>query len=236
MSYTKLNTQEEIADAAKYLAEAWKDENIPQRQWDIIVNERKAVEDGKVMSISPYRTFLRALAATMISRHEDAMILEIGAASGFYYRVMTAGGFHWNYVACDYSEAFKKFSEKMIPEIRQYDVCDAANLPYEDKSFDVAVSGCCLIHMPEWKRGIAEAVRVSGNAVIFHRTPLLSTKPTTVWTKEAYGVPCIEYWFNRDEFYAELKKHNLNVIEESPVFENDFEGDKFGHYTILCER
>jgi len=60
----------------------------------------------------------------------------------------------------------------MYPAIR-FDVEDATRLRYNSDSFDIVVSGCCLLHISEYEKAIAEAARVSREFVVFHRTPVL---------------------------------------------------------------
>lgn len=54
-------------------------------------------------------------------------------------------------------------------------VCDAHQLPFEDRQFDCAVSSRMLMHLANWKHGLAELCRVSRQAVVLDFPPLFSS-------------------------------------------------------------
>jgi len=236
VSYTELKTKEEIEEAAK-MSNAWQDASIPQKQWDIsVAKELVKIDEGKYYEVPPFRAFADSLYP--IRKEPINNVLEVGASSGYYGYLMDKLGYghydyKWEYTALDYSKAFKKFAEEKFPGIK-FDIGDALNLPYNDCWFDLVISGCCMIHLFDWKRAIREAVRVSKKYVMFHRTPLLTNTTTKFFTKEAYDVPCLEIWFGMQEFYKELEKNCLRVINRNIVFEYQHqEFGTYGHYAIM---
>lgn len=224
------------------LVDAWKDSSIPQRHWDVIANERRLVAEGRTKEVAPYRAIhecFEAIAERLLHINncrcpQMVSVLEIGAATGFYDRVLKSLG--WNkvfYTAVDYSTAFKDFAAKVHPDIN-FIVGDATNLVNVDtSSYGIVISGCCMLHIEDWKAAMREAVRVAKSYVIFHRTPLIE-RPTFTFQKEAYGVICSETWFNRKEFYNVVADLGLKVIKEVEVFNRPQED--FGHFSIVCEK
>ena len=103
-------------------------------------------------------------------------------------------------------------ARKKYPSL-DFDVGDATDLHYADKSFDIVVSGACLLHIPEYWKGIAEAARVASDYVIFHRTPIVWGQAEQWYRKQAYGVETVEIHFNEDDFLDLLTKwsHNLSL-------------------------
>ncbi len=53
-------------------------------------------------------------------------------------------------------------------------VCDADRLCFDDQTFDCVLSSRLLMHLADWRKGIAELCRVSKRGVIIDFPPLLS--------------------------------------------------------------
>ncbi len=230
--YKELTTPEQ-RESALTLVDAWKRPELPERQWRANSGERDHLREAQgYRRVAPFRAFAGALAMTNLPRHRPSVrLLEVGCASGYYHEVLRNAGYSWTYVGIDYSAAFQKFATQVLPHVR-VEVGDACALPYPTGSFDVVVSGGCLQHIKDWRAGVAEAARVSGRYTLFHRTPLLASKSTTYWLKEAYEVPCFEIWFNRTEFEGEVARAGLVPVGSETVVETaDFGG--YGHYSLL---
>lgn len=216
------------------LADAWKDPSIPQRQWDAIAGERKLVSEGRAREVAPYRAMDECLhaIAKVGGLPIGADILEIGASSGFYSRVIESMGWEINYIGLDYSQSFKDFAEKVHPDI-PYHIGDVTNLEnINTNKYDIVISGCCLLHIPDWRAAMRETVRVARDYVIFHRTPLVDNRGTFTFEKEAYGVKCQETWFNRMEFMMIVADLGLEVIKEVEVFKTP----DYSHVSIVCAK
>lgn len=229
----RLHTQQEINDALA-LVDAWKNPNLPERQWEVIKNERLLVYQNRALEVAPYKAALAALGYAKLDNTPETKILDIGAGSGIYSEIIRRSGFQWSYAACDYSEAFKEFSQIKYPELN-YEVQDATALTYADNQFDFVLHGCCLIHIRDWQDAIAEAARISKKYILFHRTPMVNEPENQYWIKEAYGVPCFDIWFSQDKFTKELEKNQLKIVHTETVFQTD-QPDGYGHFSILCEK
>lgn len=237
LNYRKLTTQEEIKAVAEARDEAWKHAEMPQRQYDVNIKEILFLDLGEWGRVAPFRTFIDAITNLSEDLQENdpkVKVLEIGCSSGYYGKLLKKAGFQWDYTGCDYSPHYKEFAAKHFPDLK-IDIEDARALSYPDASFDVVVSGCCLIHIYDWQKAMAETVRASKKYVIFSRTPLLETSPTIYYEKTAYEIPCLEIWFNRQSFEREIEKNGLKIIKEVPVFRDDREGG-YSHVTIVCEK
>ena len=138
-------------------------------------------------------------------------LLEVGCSSGFYSEVVEIAGLQVQYSGCDYSDAFICLAREKYPAVA-FEVEDATALSYPDCSFDVVVSGCCLLHIPEYVKGVEEAVRIARQYVIFHRTPVVFGQPEQWYRKQAYGVETVEIHFNEAEFLALLDRNGLELI------------------------
>jgi hypothetical protein len=85
------------------------------------------------------------------------------------------------------------------------------------------VSGCCLLHIPEYAATVAEIARVARRYAAFHRTPVVWGQPEQWYRKQAYRVETMEIHFNEPEFLSLLERnglellatHTLRLLEES---------------------
>jgi SAM-dependent methyltransferase len=233
--YKELTTAEE-REMALALVDAWKEPELPDRQWRANRAEREHLREAQgYRQVAPFRAFAGALAMTSLPRHSPSVrLLDVGCSSGYYHDVLRNAGYSWTYVGIDYSPAFKEFAGQVLPHV-QVEVGDARALPYPADSFDIVVSGGCLLHIEEWPAAIAEAARVCSRYTLFHRTPLLAAKATTYWLKQAYDVPCFEIWFNHTDFMEQVARAGLVPVGRETLFETaDFGG--YGHYSLLCQK
>lgn len=222
-------------EVAAHLSEAWQDPEIPQRQYELFV--KKQLEDyrnGQPLDV--YDNIIDIIKSN-IDIDESKRILEIGCSSGYYNEALKIKGVTAEYSGCDYSEVFIDFARKLYPDI-DFQVQDARALTYPDGSFDIAVSGGCLLHIMDYEKAITETARVAKDYVIFHRTPVLHKKETSYFIKTAYGVKMFEIHFNERELLRLMKKNNLrlvDIITFNAAFEDSI-GDFYAYKTYLCEK
>jgi SAM-dependent methyltransferase len=229
MTYIELKTTQEILDVRKYI-DAWKDKTIPEKQYNISV-ERELKKNWE--EVAPFKALKQVV--DFIPNDEKFDCIEIGASSGYNGQLLKRWDIKWDYTGLDYNPEFGVLSKKLWPD-QKFVEGDALNLLYPDNSFDVVISGCCMLHIFDYKKAIQEVVRISKKYVIFHRHPLLWESETRFFMKEAYGIPCFEIWFGAHEFKQDMKDNGLNILQTVPVFERDTEYGKYGHYSILCQK
>ncbi len=228
-NYVRLEPEDVPARAAE-LADGWKSPEIPMRQWiSVVRGEVQRFREGVPMP--HFEILIRALKSTGL---ENPTLLDVGASSGFYSEILKIGGFDCQYHGLDYSPAYKELAESLFPGIA-FTVGDARDLPFDDGAFDVVLSGCCLLHVFEADRVIAETARVAKQYAVFNRTPVLSGDfPTVYWEKKAYGVSCIECHMNEAELLGMFAVHRLEVVSHEDVFWGA--DNNFGHRTYLLKK
>ncbi|MGO4133800.1 class I SAM-dependent methyltransferase [Rhizobium brockwellii] len=168
----------------------------------------------------------------------DGSLLEIGCSSGYYSEVLDANGLPLRYRGCDYSDAFIDMARSTYPGL-SFDVEDATRLSYQNDAFDVVVSGCCLLHIPDYEAAIAESARVAKKYVIFHRTPVVYGEPTKYFRKHAYGVETIEIHFSEPQLLDLFRIHGLEVQATFTLNENADPRDSSkgnANRTYLCRK
>jgi ubiquinone/menaquinone biosynthesis C-methylase UbiE len=159
-------------------------------------------------NVTPYQVLAAALKPYL--KPNDSL-LEIGCSSGYYSEVLSyLLSTPIRYTGADYSEAFIDMAKQYYPESEFY-VADGAKLPFEDNAFRFAISGCVLLHTPNYVDHIRETVRVSGEYIIAHRTPVCKKRDTFLQKKNAYGVETVELTFNEIEFIKQFSNHGAEL-------------------------
>jgi len=214
------------------LRDSWQDTSIPQRQRRLVDAELDAYRAGR--PIPAFDTLVQMLRNVTHTNGEDTL-LEIGCASGHYAEVMRIQGLRVQYVGCDYSQAFIDLARQRLPALR-FDTEDATALGYGDAAFDIVVSGCCLLHIPQYAAAIAETARVARRFAVFHRTPVLHSQPTRIFTKKAYNVRTVEIHFNEQELVRLFALHRLRVVDIGTISCDWRDADAVAVKTYLCEK
>lgn len=211
---------------------AWLDASIPGKQREGVEATLAAYRKGM-----PMRDFdvLVGMLGPIALRTPGASLMEVGCSSGYYADVLAARQIDLAYHGCDFSQAFIELARQYHPELA-FSVEDATALSCADASFDVVVSGCCLLHISDYARAIAETARVARSHAVFHRTPVLARHATRYFTKRAYGVRTVEIHFNEAELVALFHQHGLSVIGIETLVTDWRDGDAFAIKTYLCEK
>lgn len=216
------------------LRDSWQNPGIPEKQRAIVDPQLKTYRDGATV---PVFDAMVDILVTNIDNLSGLRLLEIGCSSGYYSEVFEIKGLGLRYEGCDYSPAFIDLARRLYPEI-PFDVQDATNLKYGDASFEIVVSGCCILHIPEYERAIAETARVSRHWVVFHRTPVLHMSGPVTYTKQAYGVDTMEIHFNEQALARLFNKYGMRIIDINThsIGWDAARSDALAMKTYLCEK
>jgi SAM-dependent methyltransferase len=210
----------EIDKEARRLRNSWQDDSLPQRQRLLVEQQLSLYRSGDHIDV--FDVFVDSL-RVLPNMPPDATLLEVGCSSGFYSEVVEIAKLPIKYSGCDYSEAFISLAKKSYPFV-DFEVADATFLRYGDSSFDIVVSGGCLLHIPEYAKGIEETARVARRYAIFHRTPVVWGQPTKWYRKKAYGIETVEIHFNEEEFLVLLAQNGLELIHVHTLSEDGVRG------------
>ena len=187
---------ENVGTESARLRDAWQSKSLPRKQRQLVDQQLNRFRAGGAVDV--FDVLVSSLTA-IPNIAQMRNVLEIGCSSGFYSEVLEIAGFDLHYHGCDYSPAFVEMARERYPELL-FEVADACSLNYRNAEFDVVISGCCLLHIPEYEIAIAETARTAKHYAIFHRTPVLQDQPTRHFKKKAYGVETVEIHFNEAEF------------------------------------
>lgn len=229
--YVRIQAQEAEQESCR-LRDAWQSRDLPGRQRELVDIQLAAYRRGE--SVEVFDVMARAL-RDLPSDVRGMSVLEVGCSSGFYSEVFAIAGMDVNYVGCDYSDAFVSLARQKYPSLR-FDVEDATALTYGDSTFDVVISGCCLLHIPEYEAAVAETARVVGRYAIFHRTPVVLGQPNVHYRKQAYGVETVEIHFNEPQFLKLLMRRGLELIAAYTLDESVQDGIGSANRTYVCRK
>ncbi|MFJ3056133.1 class I SAM-dependent methyltransferase [Herbaspirillum sp. NPDC087042] len=229
--YVRIDGGAALSESAR-LRGAWQSELLPARQRELVDRQLLSYRDG--VAVEVFDVLVDALRA-LPENPAGKTLLEIGCSSGFYSEVLEIAGIGVRYSGCDYSTPFIELAQKIYPAMR-FSVEDATSLRQADGEFDIVLSGCCLLHIPEYGKAVLETARVCTGYAIFHRTPVVLDQPDVYYRKQAYGVETVEIHFNEQQFLGLLEDSGLRLIATYTLSESIREGKREATRTYVCQK
>jgi ubiquinone/menaquinone biosynthesis C-methylase UbiE len=230
-NYVQLQEGEAGSESTRLRA-AWQATALPQRQRALVDGQLAAYRRGEPVDV--FDVMIRALRA-LPDGARGMSVLEVGCSSGYYSEVLDIAGMGMTYTGCDYSDAFIALARQKYPALH-FDVEDATALSYGPDTFDVVISGCCLLHIPEYEAAVAETARIARKYAIFHRTPMLLGQPNAYYRKQAYGVETVEIHFNEPRLLALLASSGLELVATYTLTETIQDGVGTANRTYVCKK
>ncbi len=187
---------------------AWKSPAIPLSQRALVQQQLGEMYSGTIAT--PFHV-LAEIMNKVVSN--GSSVLEIGCASGYYYEIIEyLLSKRINYTGVDYSPPMIDLAKDYYPKATFF-TADGANLFFADRKFEVVISSCVLLHVPNWREHVFETARVSEKYVVAARTPVCKSGPTRYMKKFAYGVETVELLFNESELVREFLLNGLEAID-----------------------
>lgn len=222
----------EVGSESVRLRAAWKDDDLPGRQRELV--DRQLAEYHRGSAVDVFDVLVKSLRALQGGAGK-MRVLEVGCSSGYYSEAFRIAGLDVDYAGCDYSDAFIAMARQRYPGL-QFDVQDATTLQYADNAYDAVISGCCLLHIPEYEAAVAETARVASRYAIFHRTPVVLGQPNKYYRKQAYGVETVEIHFNEPQFLQLLADNGLELLATHTLDETVSHGVGSATRTYVCRK
>jgi SAM-dependent methyltransferase len=216
--YKQINQSEITAN----MTTAWQSKEIPAKQRALVQQELAAMYAGTVPA--HFQALIDLLKPVVFP---NCSILEIGCASGYYYEIMKhLLKIPFAYTGVDYSQPLINLAKECYPSVpdAQFFVADGANLFFPNRGFDIVISGCVLLHVPNYKQHIMETARVAKDIIVAARTPICRKRPTVYQKKIAYDVETVELIFNEQEFFKEFEINRFKLATQIEYMVNP-EGD-----------
>lgn len=210
----------------------WEQPQVAARQHEIFAELLRKIQAGK-----PRKDFVVLAEAVRAAAVANPVILEIGCASGWNYRVLQQlYARPFRYMGLDCSEPMLEIARREYPEA-QFTRGDAQATPYADGVCDILISGTVLMHLADYRAAIRESRRLARRACIFHTVPVATNRPTTFMRKLAYGQPTLEVVFNEAELLACFAAAKLQVKQTYESLDYDLRsvlGESTKTKTYLC--
>lgn len=202
----------DTSSTGENLLKGWKQKSVAQSQRNLVQNEFLSMYRGQVPQ--PYAVAFNLLKNSVSS---NSTILEVGCSSGYYYEALEYLLKHpIQYTGVDYSEHMIDMAQEFYPNAN-FQVADGANLPYASKHFDLVISGCVLLHCPNYAAHIRETCRVAKDTILLHRTPITANNQTCMLQKSAYGVETVELWFSERELLELFRREGFVVTTQESL-------------------
>jgi ubiquinone/menaquinone biosynthesis C-methylase UbiE len=193
----------------------------------------------ELRSGQPRLDFVVAARAISETKLTNPLLVEVGCGSGYYSEALPALlGKPLRYLGIDYSYNMTSLARRVYPSV-PFVTGDACQLPVGSDCCDILLSGTSLMHIVDFRKAIAESVRVTRRWCIFHTVPVMVERPTTFLTKQAYGKEVVEVIFNKDEMEEVFAEHNLvtdQIFESIPYDVSGVVGERTWTLTYLCRK
>lgn len=223
---------DEVGSESARLRAAWKDDDLPARQRELV--DRQLAEYRRSSAVDVFDVLVKSLRALQ-GGAAKMRVLEVGCSSGYYSEAFRIAGLDVYYAGCDYSDAFIAMARQLYPGL-QFDVQDATTLKYADNAYDTVISGCCLLHIPDYEAAVAETARVASRYAIFHRTPVVLGQSNRYYRKQAYGVETVEIHFNEPQFLQLLEDNGLELLATYTLDDTVISGVGSATRTYVCRK
>lgn len=230
-NYVEVSREDESGESERLKA-AWQSDELPARQRALVDQQLKEYRKGATIDV--FDVMVKSI-RKIPSPTNKLRVLEVGCSSGYYSEVLDIAGVKVDYTGCDFSESFVAMARHFYPTL-QFDQQDATALSYANNSFNVVISGCCLLHIPDYASAVAETARVTSKYAIFHRTPVLIGQANKYYRKLAYGVETIEIHFNEPQFLQLLSEHGFDILEIHTLSESTSQGIGSASRTYVCRK
>lgn len=186
---------------------AWLDPRATENQSAGVVRDLATWLDG-----APHVAFdaFRDIFWSISPRPES--MLECGCGVGSYSAVLQNLMASVQYVGVDVAPNQIDKAREMFPSACFIEA-SAEELPFADGDFDLVDLAAVIQHLPDYRKAIQEAVRVSKRYVLLHRLEL-TTGETREWLNPAYGVELPTRELNADELLAFCQECGLSWLGE----------------------
>ncbi len=229
--YVEMTVDETSSESAR-LRMAWLNDGMPARQRELVDRQLAAYRQGEQVDV--FDILVKSL-RDLEDVAAPMRVLEVGCSSGYYSEVFSIAQLDVDYTGCDYSKPFVALARQRHPGL-PFDIQDATALVYADNTYDVVISGCCLLHIPEYQAAVAETARVTSSYAIFHRTPVVLGQPNKYFRKQAYGVETVEIHFNEPQFLQLLADNGLELLAVHTLDETVSHGVGSATRTYVCRK
>jgi SAM-dependent methyltransferase len=162
-------------------------------------------------------------------------LLDAGCGSGYYSEIIDYFVPGWvEYVGADFNPGMLDLARFYYPKLALVRM-DVRNLGFQDRSFEMVMSGAVAVHIKEWQAALKELVRVTRRWVLLHRTLVTKSSPTSISIERHYHTDVYRVRINEAEMVYLMASLEMGLVTESDAGEGKWPA---GHEnkTYLFER
>jgi ubiquinone/menaquinone biosynthesis C-methylase UbiE len=162
-------------------------------------------------------------------------LLDAGCGSGYYSEIVDYFVPGWaEYVGADFNPGMLDLARFYYPKLALMRM-DVRNLGFQDRSFEMVMSGAVAVHIKEWKTALKELARVTRRWLLLHRTLVTTKRPTSVSIERHYQKDVYRVRINEVEMVSLMTSQEMSLVTESDAGEGKWPaGQK--NKTYLFER
>ncbi len=162
---------------------------------------------------------------------DNESILDIGLGPGHVYEIFRRAGRKNSYLGIDTNPENLEFAKKLFPEI-QVQQEDCYFLPWEDNSFDNSILFDVLDSLPDFRKGLDEAIRVTKNKIViaFDKNYTLSNVADRNYIGIGFPADYVVR-INKDKFINYVKGFDY-LIESGTIKDPKLGTDEYDYWII----
>lgn len=186
---------------------SWHSLSIPEKQ-----GRQARIDLDNWLAGTPHVAFDALREIVRMLPESKLRFLEIGSGSGYHSDIIPRLRHNWTYTGVELSQAMIDYAQKHW--LATYIQGDAQNLPFDDAAFDIVMPSAVIQHVPDWRKAVSEACRVSSRFVILHRVHCTAL-PTCEFVNNGYGEPLPTRENNQGELIEYCRSLGLDLVGET---------------------
>lgn len=189
-------------------SEAWNMVGTVQAQSDITSEELRRWLSGEIRH-EPFEAF-----QSLVCSAKPNTLLDVGCGCAHYRQVLLSTRPRCRYTGVDSSSGMIR-QAVFNAHGCELTLADASErLPFDDRSFDLVVEGCVIIHELNWRAVLRECCRLADSHVMLHRTPYSTDCRTRYYRHVAYCAECLAIHYARHEIQSEMEGNGFRRTRE----------------------
>lgn len=135
--------------------------------------------------------------------------IEVGSGCGYGSTILASLRPRWFYHGIELSQHMIQYAKEHHPAY--YELGDAQNLDDSFLGYECVMLAAVIQHVPDWRKAVSEAVRISSQWAILHRVQCTSNE-TNDFVNQAYDTELPTRENNEDELLGYCHDVGLNLV------------------------
>ena len=170
------------------------------------------------------------------TKSEHVTLLDAACSSAYYADIVQHYVSDWvEYTGYDFNPGMVALARNLHPEFSTL-WGDVRNMGmFQDRIFDIVLSGATIMHIKDWQIAIKELARVADKWLILHRTWVYPNHtPTQIQVRDGYGHNTWYITFNEKELVDLVRV--CGFVQKQSIPSGESSGANWTNLTYLFER